>query len=32
MICREDATLALSSGYNDVTSQHIYVVTKHVQC
>jgi hypothetical protein len=25
MICREDAPLALSSGYNNVTSQHTYI-------
>jgi hypothetical protein len=25
MICREDAHLALISGYNNVTSQHTYI-------
>jgi hypothetical protein len=25
MICREDAPLALSSGYNNVTSQHTFI-------
>jgi hypothetical protein len=25
MICREDAPLALSFGYNNVTSQHTYI-------
>jgi hypothetical protein len=25
MICREDAPLALSSEYNNVTSQHTYI-------
>jgi hypothetical protein len=25
MICREDALLSLSSGYNNATSQHTYI-------